>query len=175
MLLATRLPSLLEPAGADQSLYAYVGQRINAGDVAYRDAWDQKPPAIHFIYAGLWRLWPHDEVVAAADLMAAGVVAWLLVVLGRRTFGSRAGFLAAGLFLVLGNPAIQRLSGVRVRSQCETFVAVAVTAAMVIMAGRTRRPAHVMLAGVFLGLACWLNNAGIYVLPRSRWQWGRTT
>jgi hypothetical protein len=166
MLLAARLPSLVEPAGADQSLYAYVGQRVNAGDVAYRDAWDQKPPVIHFIYAGLWRVWPHDEVVAAADLATAGVVAWLLVVLGHRTFGSSAGFLSAGLFLVLGNPAIQRLSGVRVRSQCETFVALVVTAAMVILAARTRRSAHIVLAGVCLGLAFWLKyNAGIYALP----------
>jgi hypothetical protein len=166
MLLTARLPSLVEPAGADQSLYAYVGQRINAGDVAYRDAWDQKPPAIHFIYAALWRVWPHDEVVAAADLVAAGTVAWLLVVLGTRTFGSSTGFLSAGVFLALGNPAIQRLGGVRVRAQCETFVAVAVTAALVILASRTRRPAHVVLAGVFLGLAFWLKyNAGIYVVP----------
>jgi hypothetical protein len=70
LLLAFRLPSLVEPAGADQGLYTYVGTRLNAGDVPYRDAWDQKPPAIHFIYAGLWRLWPSDAVVAAADLAA---------------------------------------------------------------------------------------------------------
>ncbi len=99
--------------------------------------------------------------------MAAGVVAWLLVMLGHRTFGSSAGFLAAGLFLVLGNPAIQRLSGVRVRAQCETFVALAVTAAMVILAGKDAgRRVHLVLAGVLLGLAFWLKyNAGIYVLP----------
>ena len=163
MLLAARLPSLVEPAGADQSLYAYVGQRVSAGDVAYRDAWDQKPPAIHFIYAGLWQVWPHDEVVAAADLMAAGVVAWLLVMLGHRTFGSSAGFLAAGLFLVLGNPAIQRLSGVRVRAQCETFVALAVTAAMVILAGKARRRVHLVLAPA----SSWVWHSGSSTTPGS--------
>ena len=48
-----RLPSLVQPMGADQGLYAYVGERILAGELPYRDAWDQKPPAIHYTYAAL--------------------------------------------------------------------------------------------------------------------------
>jgi type IV secretory pathway protease TraF len=171
-LVAVRLPSLVEPFGADQALYAYIGQRINAGDVPYRDAWDQKPPAIHFIYAALWRVWPHESVVAAADLAAAACVAWLLVVLGRRTFGTTAGFAAASLFLLFGNPAIQRLSGVRVRGQCETFIAVAVAAAMVLAARRKQSHVFLHLAGVCLALAFWLKyNAGVYVLPVAALAW----
>lgn len=60
VLLALRLPSLVQPMGADQALYAYVGERIRAGGLPYRDAWDQKPPAIHFVYAGLRTLWAGD-------------------------------------------------------------------------------------------------------------------
>jgi hypothetical protein len=173
-LVALRLPSLVEPAGADQSLYAYVGQRINAGDVPYRDAWDQKPPAIHFIYAALWQIWPHESVVAAADLVAAVFVAALLVVLGRRTLGAEVGAVAASLFLLLGNPAIQRLSGVRVRAQCETFIAVTVTAGLVLAACRHRSASRLMLAGVFAGIAFWLKyNAGVYLLPILAMAWSR--
>jgi len=68
VLLLVRLPSLAQPMGADQGLYAYVGERILVGDVPYRDAWDQKPPAIHFTYALLRLVWRSDAVVAAATL-----------------------------------------------------------------------------------------------------------
>ena len=51
LLLALRLPSLVQPAGGDQGLYGYAGQRILAGDVMYRDVWDQKPPAVALLYA----------------------------------------------------------------------------------------------------------------------------
>ena len=44
-LILLRVPSLAQPMGPDQGLYAYVGDRILAGGLAYRDAWDQKPPA----------------------------------------------------------------------------------------------------------------------------------
>ena len=57
-LLIVRLPSLAQPMGADQGLYAYVGERIRHGGVPYVDAWDQKPPAIHYTYAALRAIWP---------------------------------------------------------------------------------------------------------------------
>ena len=75
VLLALRLPSLVQPAGGDQGLYGYSGQRMLAGGVMYRDMWEQKPPALAFIYAGLWRLHPGQAVVPAADLVAAAGVA----------------------------------------------------------------------------------------------------
>src|SRR3990170_1470442 len=57
VLLAVRLPSLVQPMGADQALYAYVGERVLDGGVPYRDAWDQKPPAIHVAYAVMRGPW----------------------------------------------------------------------------------------------------------------------
>ena len=79
--------------GPDQGLYAYVGERIRHGELAYRDAWDQKPPGIHYVYAALRALSPRDVVVPAADLAAAALVAALLWVIGtraRRSAGGRA-------------------------------------------------------------------------------------
>jgi len=178
VLIALRLPSLVQPAGGDQGLYGYAGQRILAGDVMYRDMWDQKPPAIAFIYALLWRVWPSEAVVPAADLAAAATVGGLLIVLGRRRSSANVGFGAAALFLIFGDPNLQRLSGIYVRGQCEPFMALAVTTSLVLLAHPARRRPHLVAAGVALAVAFWLKyNAAAYVLPvgLAAWAWSRDT
>src|SRR5256885_11703016 len=87
-LLILRVPSLAQPMGPDQGLYAYVGDRILAHELAYRDAWDQKPPGIHYVYAALRAISSRDVVVPAADLGAAVIVAALLWFLGLRLNGA---------------------------------------------------------------------------------------
>ena len=166
LLLALRVPSLAHPAGADQSLYIHVGQQIMAGGAPYVDAWDQKPPGVHVLYGLLWTLWPDESIVAAADLGAAMAVSVLLVVLGRRLDLRAAGWLAAALFALLGNPSLHRLSGVFVRGQCETFIGVAVAFALVMVLSPSRHWWPKAAAGIAIGVAVWLKyNAIAYVLP----------
>jgi hypothetical protein len=165
------VPSLVQPAGADQDLYAYVGQEILRGGLPYRDAWDQKPPAVHYTYAAMFALWPHESVIPAADLAAAVAVAVMLLALERRLTASP-GFTSPIVFLLLGNPAFSRLGGMRIRGQCETFVAVAVTGALLLLwkgvhvpprVRGWRRPVPLLAAGTLLGLAFTFKyNAGIH-------------
>jgi len=180
LLVGARLPSLAQPMGADQGLYAYVGERILRGERPYLDAWDQKPPAIHYTYALLRSVWPADGVVAAADLLAAAGVAVLLFAIGRALVSRHVGVASALLFLLLSNPAFGRLGGVRVRAQAETFIVLAVTAGIWLLlrsAVGAPRPAFARvtrtaivngagaagLAGLLFGLAfTYKYNAGIY-------------
>jgi hypothetical protein len=163
-LLLVRLPSLAQPMGPDQGLYAYVADRILAHELAYRDAWDQKPPGIHYVYAGLRAVSRSDAAVAAADLAAAAAVAALLWFIGARLYGSAAGGLAAIAFLLLSDPSMDRYGGVRVRAQAETFIALAVTAAVALAVAAARaRGWRLALAGVCIGAAFVLKyNAGLY-------------
>ena len=48
---ALRIPFLNEPLEVDEGAYAYMGQRVLAGDVPYRDFFDHKPPVIYYINA----------------------------------------------------------------------------------------------------------------------------
>ncbi len=162
-----RLPSVAQPMASDQGLYAYAGVRLLAGDVPYAGAWDQKPPGIHVIYAALWSIWPHESVVAIADLVVAAMIAGLLIVIGHRRFTADIGYGAAGAFLLFGNPALtQRLGGVFVRAQSETFVALAITGAVALLATRSRATRHLIGCGVLLGVAFWLKpNAAAYAAP----------
>lgn len=164
LLVAVRLPSLAQPMGADQGLYAYVGERILHGDRPYIDAWDQKPPAIHYTYALMRALWASDGIVPAADIAAAAAVAILLFLIGRDLASRGVGASAALLFLLLSNPAFTRLNGVRVRAQCETFIALAVAAglyALVRRGGASLWP--YAASGLFFGVAfAFKYNAAIY-------------
>ncbi|HET7696459.1 MAG TPA: hypothetical protein VFK57_12170 [Vicinamibacterales bacterium] len=163
-LLLLRLPSLVQPMGADQGLYAYVGDRIRHGELAYRDAWDQKPPGIHYVYAALRALSTSDAVVPAADLASAALTAALLWVLGARLGGPAAGALSAVLFLALSDPSFARYGGVRIRAQCETFIALAVTGALVLVTGRRSVP-RLIAAGLLLGAVFALKyNAGLFAI-----------
>jgi hypothetical protein len=165
VLLAVRLPSLAQPMGADQGLYMYVGERILHGELPYRDAWDQKPPAIHLAYAGMRALWPHGSVVPATDLLMTAVTALLLWQLGAALAPAVVGPAAALLFLLLSNPSFARLGGVSVRAQCETFIAAAITGAFLLLAtSRTRQGlARIAAAGALFGIAFTFKyNAAVY-------------
>jgi hypothetical protein len=165
-LLIVRLPSLVQPMGPDQALYAYVGERILHGDLAYRDAWDQKPPGVHYVYAGLRALSKRDVVVPAADVGAAVACAALLWVLGTRLAGPVAGALSAAIFLLLSDPSFARYGGMRVRAQCETFIAALVAGAVVLgIEGPGSASAGALGAGVLLGAVFALKyNAGLYAV-----------
>ena len=94
--------------------------------------------------------------------------AWLLVVLGRRPFGgTTAGWARPRVFLLLGDPSLQRLSGVYVRGAVRDVHRAGGDGRA--GARRRRRRAGrgmLVLAGVCLGVAFWLKyNALAYALP----------
>src|SRR5207245_3472695 len=107
-------------------------------------------------------------VVPAADLATAAVVAGLLWLLGVRFGGPAAGGVSAVIFLLLSDPSFARYGGVRVRAQCETFIALLVTAAVALSASGARSAPgawSALGAGVLLGGAFALKyNAGLYAL-----------
>jgi hypothetical protein len=53
---ALRAPYLEVPLERDEGEYAYIAQRMLAGDVPYRDAFDQKPPGVFVAYLAAFAL-----------------------------------------------------------------------------------------------------------------------
>jgi 4-amino-4-deoxy-L-arabinose transferase-like glycosyltransferase len=51
LFVALRIPSLYEPFGRDQGIYATVAVNLLEGGTPYKDVWDHKPPGIYFAYA----------------------------------------------------------------------------------------------------------------------------
>jgi hypothetical protein len=165
-LTAWRLPALVRPSGGDQHLYTYTAGRVLAGDVPYRDAWDQKPPGIFFVYALGRAFWPDVHVIPVLDLLASVATALLLVGLGRRMFGGRVGEAAAIVYLLLSDPGIERSGGMYLRAQCETFIELAVTAALASVWRSSPGPRAWFEAGLFLAVTFWLKyNALAFSVP----------
>jgi hypothetical protein len=163
-LVMLRLPSVVAPVGSDQSLYMYVADRILAGGAPYVDAWDQKPPGVHFAYAVVRAVWPHSSAVPLLDFIATVATAALLVGLGRRLSGLRTGFTAAAVFLLFGDPAIARLDGLYLRGQCEVLIGLAVVIGVWLVWDRPPSTGRLFLAGICLGIAVWTKyNAITYV------------
>jgi hypothetical protein len=85
----------------DSGVFLYSGWRILAGEVPYRDIWDNKPPVILYLNAaGLalgggsrWGVW----WIELLSLSAAALLGFRLLA---RTFGRRPALLASGLWLL---------------------------------------------------------------------------
>ncbi len=148
--LLVRVILLAQPIGGDPGIYAYVGDRILAGELPYRDVFEQKPPGVLYTYAAAFALFGRS--MAAVQLIDS--VAWALtvVLVGRLTlamWSDRALALgAAALAAIFISPNLQ--SSFKQVAQAETFLMPWTAAAMwlALAAGGRSRPALSATAGV---------------------------
>lgn len=72
------------PLTTDSGVFAYCGARMLAGDVLYRDCWDNKPPAVYLIDAAVvalggqnpWAIWWFQLLWTTASSAAICFVVW---------------------------------------------------------------------------------------------------
>lgn len=97
-----RLGIVSIPLERDEGEYAYIAQRWLAGDLPYRDAFDQKPPGIFVAYAALFALGAKSiqaiHWLGHAQLLGTLVFVYLI---GRRLFSQLVGWVAALFTVVL--------------------------------------------------------------------------
>ena len=141
-----------EPLERDEGAYAYIGQEIRRGRVPYVDAWDHKPPMVHFIYALAFTILDEEayavRLAGMASALAATVLVWLVA---RRLFGPRAAHAAAILFALFSSMPRMQGSG----SNTETFVAPFLLLAFLLYlrADERRRIGLLIVSGIAAGLA----------------------
>jgi 4-amino-4-deoxy-L-arabinose transferase-like glycosyltransferase len=149
---ALRAPVADLPFERDEGEYAYIAQRWLAGDVPYRDAFDQKPPGVFLFYAAAIEL--AGETPAAvrwgaqlATIAALGALVWI----GARFFSPAVGVAAAfagALFAAdpgwLGNA---------VNTEQVALAPLSFGALCALVAGTRRRLAFSLAVGVLGGMA----------------------
>ena len=150
--LLVRVPSIAEPLGIDQSLWASAARGLSRGQALYRDVWDQKPPGLFLTYRAAFSLggWTPASI-AWLDILASAGTALLLFLIARRLDGPFAGTLTAAMYAAFTVPSwLYRHGGFLERSVAETFIVLCVSAAAWCAIHLHRAPA-IYAAG--LGLA----------------------
>ncbi|MCD6459997.1 glycosyltransferase family 39 protein, partial [bacterium] len=76
----------------DEALYSEIANVILDGGVPYRDAWEQKPPGIYFLYALIFFIFGRNNLMAvhliaalAIALTAIGIFCFASIILSKRT------------------------------------------------------------------------------------------
>jgi hypothetical protein len=174
--LAARIPSIAEPLGIDQSLWASAVRGMARHQLLYRDVWEQRPPGIYFTYlAGFSIFGWTPAAVAWLDLLASAATTLLLFAIVRRLSSAQNGAVAAALYATLTMPGwLYRHDGFLERSVCETFIVVCVgLAAWCAVRCRERlSPAWAAGIGFFGGAAVVFKpNAGLYLPALLLWTW----
>src|SRR3954464_10117384 len=174
--LAVRVPSIAEPLGIDQSLWASAVRGMSHHQLLYRDVWEQRPPGIYLTYlAGFTVLGWTPAAVAWLDLLASAATTLLLFAIVRRLSGTTPGAVAAALYSALTLPGwLYRHDGFLERSVCETFIVVCVALSAWAAAEWRERPSVLWAAaiGLFGGAAVVFKpNAGLYLPAVLLWMW----
>src|SRR3954465_2008909 len=100
--IALRVPSIAEPLGIDQSLWASAVRGMARHQLLYRDVWEQRAPGIYFTYlVGFWAFAWTPAAVPGMDILASGATTLLLFVIVRRLSDLTAGAVAAALYAAL--------------------------------------------------------------------------
>jgi 4-amino-4-deoxy-L-arabinose transferase-like glycosyltransferase len=109
LVLALRMPLLGIPFERDEGEYAYIGWRLQHNELPYRDWFDQKPPAIFWVYRLALSL-PLEPVRAVhfVGLLFSAAASCALFFIGLRFMSRFWAWIAAALLAVLAaDPLIQ--------------------------------------------------------------------
>jgi 4-amino-4-deoxy-L-arabinose transferase-like glycosyltransferase len=103
LVIVVRLPSFFEPHHyGDEGVFAATAQRLLQGHTLYREAWDDKPPLVFLIYAGvLWLFGPSMLALRILGALWAAATTLIVRAIGRRAIGPGAGWAAALVVAVL--------------------------------------------------------------------------
>lgn len=150
-----RAPYFSVPLERDEGEYAYIAQRMLAGEPPYTSAFDQKPPAVFLVYALAFSLFGQsiEAVRGLLHLWTLGSLV-LLHVFVRRLAGALAAAFAALAFAISStDPGIFATA-----ANTEIFLLLPVLGSMVCLSRALERPraiAGFAACGALAGAACW--------------------
>ncbi len=147
-----RAPVAELPFERDEGEYAYIAQRWLAGDVPYRDAFDQKPPGVFLFYAAAFAVGGETPAAVRWAAQLATIAALgALVALGTWLFAPAVGIAAALSGLLLS--AHPSWLGNAVNTEQIALAPISLGAGLALLAARRQRVYVSLGVGVLGGIA----------------------
>ena len=155
------LPILSFPPGRDQGTYLQIGQSLLQGKHLYVDLWDNKPPGIFYIYAGIARIFGRVMwSVAVVDLLVLLVTSFLLFQFVERYLGS----LGAAIAVVVHAGWHAKILYFWI-TQPENFQIPCMLGACLLLMSRGKWRTRSFAAGLLFGVGFWLKYNFVAFLP----------
>lgn len=150
-----------EPLDCDEAIYAYIGKRIVADDVMYRDLTENKPPLGYWLYAVSVAIGGANEtcirLMPLPFVLATIALVWWI---GGKLGGPISAATSALVYAVMSTDPYVYGNG----ANMEHFLNFFATASLALMLGSGQRRA-VFASGVFVGLASLVKQvAGVPLL-----------
>jgi len=92
---------LTKPIAQDEGIFLTIGKYLNQGQLPYQDFFDHKPPAIYFLFAGLFKLFGTNVFVVKIALLLSVLGSSVLVIKIGEILKKGTGLIAASIFLFL--------------------------------------------------------------------------
>jgi 4-amino-4-deoxy-L-arabinose transferase-like glycosyltransferase len=149
-----------EPLDCDEAAYAYIGRRLAAGDVMYRDLTENKPPLGYWMYSWVVGLGGADELTIR--LMPIPLILGTLALvwwIGLRLGGPIAALVAAGVCALATTDPYMYGNGSNLEHAINLFSVASLAAMVASMARPGKR--YVFLAGLALGAAALVKQVAI--------------
>jgi len=160
-----RLPTLLEPWGADQAGFGFVAKGILEGKVPYRDFYSLTGYGVFFTFALFFKLFGMKMMsIHLGHLLVSLLTVILVFLLTHRLFGRNVAFTAAFIYTIFSNGLAFSGFGYENKSawgtywylaQREVFMALLITGAVLLttIKGSKGRKLLSFMCGLLIGLA----------------------
>ena len=155
-----RAPFLSLPLERDEGEYAYIAQRMLAGDVPYRDAFDQKPPGVFLAYGLAFALLGESvERIHLFLWLWTATAAAALFALVRALAGGLAGGFALLVFAIASaDPQVQ---GHAANTENWMLLPLVFSAAACVRGWQRGDRLSWLACGGFAALACWFKQVAV--------------
>jgi len=155
-------PSLCYPIARDQATFCFIGQRLWEGKLLYLDLWDNKPPGIFYIYAGIVKVFgPVMWSVGVVDILWLLIISILIFKFAEKHLGT-----APAVIAVVVHATWRVWSGYWDAAQPENFLVLFVMAAYFLSSHRGKAWWLCdVLSGMLFGAAFWVKYNAVAFVP----------